>query len=196
MMHKKNIVDLTRISRDDYRHLRKLPLLLMADNVRSGQNIGSMLRTSDAFLVKEVIMAGISPAPPSAEISKTALGSEESVSWRYVEDAVAEVKRLKKERTAIFVLEQIHESIPLQELDRAIEEVRKDNKEREILLVVGNEVNGVDQRIVDLADYAVEIPMHGIKHSLNVAVSTGIALWEAYKILNHKIHDKHHHAGI
>ncbi|MDE6273386.1 MAG: TrmH family RNA methyltransferase [Muribaculaceae bacterium] len=182
-MHKKNIVDLTRITRDDYRRLEKLPLLLLADNVRSGQNIGSMLRTSDAFMVREVIMAGISPVPPSAEISKTALGAEESVGWRYVEDAVEEVKRLKENGVAIFVLEQIHESIPLQQLDRAIEEVRKDNPDREILIVVGNEVNGVDQRIVDLADFAIEIPMHGIKHSLNVAVSAGIALWEAYKCL-------------
>lgn len=180
-MKKKDIIELTRITRADYKNLKKLPLILMADNVRSAQNIGAMLRTSDAFLVHEMIMAGISAVPPSPEISKTALGAEDSVEWRYVEDAVAEVKRLKEEGVAVFVLEQIHGSIPLQHLDRAIERVRADNTDRRIMIVVGNEVHGVDQRIVDMADVAVEIPMHGIKHSLNVAVSTGIALWEAYR---------------
>lgn len=182
-MHKKNIVELTRITREDYKRLEKLPLLLMADNVRSGQNIGSMLRTSDAFLVSEMIMAGISPVPPSAEISKTALGAEDSVRWRYVADAAEEVSRLKEEGVLVIVLEQIHESVMLQNLESVLIARLDGDKSKRVLLVVGNEVNGVDQRIVDMADIAVEIPMHGTKHSLNVAVSAGIALWEAYNIL-------------
>ncbi len=182
-MEKKSLIELTRISRDEYRQAEKLPLRLMADNVRSAQNIGSMLRTSDAFLVKEMIMGGISATPPSAEISKTALGAEESVAWRYVKDAAEDVARLKNRGVAVFVLEQIHNSISLANLDQAIAEVRKEDPEREILMIVGNEVHGVSQQIVDMADVAVEIPMHGIKHSLNVSVSAGMALWEFYKNL-------------
>lgn len=177
-MQKKNIIELTRITREDYHRLDKLPLILMADNVRSAQNIGSMLRTSDAFLVGEMIMAGISAVPPSAEISKTALGAEDSVAWRYVDNAVEEVARLKEEGVIVIVLEQIHNSVTLQRVGEAISAATGDNPEARLLLVVGNEVNGVDQRIVDMADIAVEIPMYGTKHSLNVSVSAGIALWE------------------
>lgn len=184
-MQKKNIVELTRITREEYLRLDKLPVILMADNVRSAQNIGSMLRTSDAFLVREMIMAGISAVPPSAEISKTALGAEESVAWRYVEDAVGEVRRLKEKGVAVIVLEQIHDSILLQHIGREIERIRRHDPDRELLLVVGNEVHGVDQRIVDMADIAVEIPMYGIKHSLNVSVSAGIALWQIFLVVSH-----------
>lgn len=176
MHKKKNIIELTRISLDDYKHLEKLPIRLMADNVRSGQNIGAMLRTSDAMKVKEVIMAGISPVPPSNEISKTALGAEESVSWRQVDDGVEEVKRLKSEGVKIYVLEQAHDSVGLQNLGKVA------NIGEDALIVVGNEVNGVDQRIVDMADIILEIPMEGIKHSLNVSISAGLALWEFYKL--------------
>lgn len=185
-MKKKSIVELTRISREDYRRLDKLPLILLADNIRSGMNIGSLLRTSDALLVEEVVMAGISPVPPSAEIAKSSLGAEDSVEWRHVDDAYEEVVRLKNEGVKVFVLEQIHGSRSLADLDKAYEEECCDAEGNIIcksLLVAGNEVNGVDQRIVDIADVALEIPMHGIKHSLNVSVSTGMALWEFYKTL-------------
>lgn len=177
---KKNILELTRCTSEEYHALRKLPLRLMADNVRSAQNIGSMLRTADAFLVGEMIMAGISAVPPSAEISKTALGAEGSVEWRYVEDAFAECLRLKEEGVKIYVLEQTHNSVPLQQLHLP----SPGEAPQGMMLVVGNEVSGVDQRIVDLSDAAVEIPMHGTKHSLNVSVSAGIALWEFYRQLH------------
>lgn len=172
---KKSIFELTRVSLSEYKGVKKLPLLLMADNVRSAQNIGAMMRTSDAFLIKEMVLAGISATPPSAEISKTALGAEESISWRYVEDAVAEAKRLKEKGVKLLVLEQTHNSVPLQDVNLRIED---GERETEYMLVVGNEVSGVDQRIVDMADMAIEIPMYGIKHSLNVSVSAGIALWQ------------------
>ena len=169
-MKKKNIAELTNCSVEEYREAAKLPFAVLLDNVRSMQNVGSILRTSDAFLVGEVVMAGITGVPPHKEISKTALGAEDSVSWRYVKDAVEECIRLKEEGWRICVLEQAHGSIDL--MDFSPEEGKK------YLLVVGNEVSGVDQRIVDMADVILEIPMHGVKHSLNVAVSAGMAIWK------------------
>lgn len=166
---KKNIVELTNCSLRQYKETRKLPLALMADNVRSMYNIGAMLRTADGFLIKEMVMAGISGCPPHPEITKTALGAEESVSWRHVDDAYEETLRMQRESWRICALEQAHDStrldlfIPVQD--------------EKYLLVVGNEVSGVDQRIVDIADVILEIPQAGVKHSLNVSVSAGIALW-------------------
>lgn len=175
MNKKKNITELTNCSVEEYREVEKLPFAVLLDNVRSMQNVGSILRTSDAFLVGEVIMAGITGVPPHKEISKTALGAEDSVSWRYVEDAVEECARMKGEGWKVCVLEQAHGSIDL--MDFAAGEMER------YLLVVGNEVAGVDQRIVDMADVVLEIPMRGVKHSLNVAVSAGMAIWK----LTHEI---------
>lgn len=174
---KKNIVELTHCDVDTYRRMDKLPLKVMADNVRSMQNVGALFRTSDALLVEELILAGISGRPPHPQISKTALGAEESVAWRHIEDSYAEALRLKQEGWKILVLEQTFGSVPLHEYS-------VDAGER-LLLVVGNEVEGVDQRIVDIADTALEIPMHGVKHSLNVAVSAGIAIFHLYTLLNY-----------
>ena len=136
---KKNIAELTNYSVEEYREVRKLPFAVLLDNVRSMQNVGSILRTSDAFLIKEVVMAGITGVPPHKEISKTALGAEDSVSWRYVKDAVEECTRMKGEGWNICVLEQAHGSIDL--MDFSPEEGER------YLLVVGNEVSGVDQRM-------------------------------------------------
>lgn len=169
-MKKKNIVELTNCSVEEYRETEKLPFAILLDNVRSMQNVGSILRSSDAFLVSEVVMAGITGIPPHKEISKTALGADDSVSWRHVEDAVEECRRMKGEGWKVCVLEQAHGSIDLMRF--APEPGMK------YLLVVGNEVSGVDQRIVDMADMVLEIPMHGVKHSLNVAVSAGMAIWK------------------
>ena len=173
---KKSIAELTNCSVEEYREVEKFPFAVLLDNVRSMQNVGSILRTSDAFLVKEVVMAGITGIPPHKEISKTALGAEDSVSWRHVEDAVDECVRMKADGWTVCVLEQAHGSIDL--MDFSPEEGKK------YLLVVGNEVSGVDQRIVDMADIILEIPMHGVKHSLNVAVSTGMAIWKMTSCLN------------
>ncbi len=168
-MKKKNIFELTRITEEEYSQVEKLPLRVLADNVRSMHNVGSLLRTSDAFLVEEVVLSGITGRPPHPEISKSALGAERSVAWRYAEDALGEVLRLKEEGWRICVLEQVHGSIPLADF-------RAEPTGR-YLLVVGNEVSGVDQRIVDMADVVLEIPQWGTKHSLNVSVSGGIALY-------------------
>lgn len=166
---KKDIVELTNCSLRQYRERRKLPLALMADNVRSMYNIGAMLRTADAFLVEEMVMAGISGCPPHPEISKTALGAEDSVSWRHVADAFAEAAKMQAQGWRICALEQAHDSVRLDRFTPAEGE--------RYLLVAGNEVTGVDQRIVDIADVILEIPQAGVKHSLNVSVSAGIALW-------------------
>ncbi len=172
---KKNIVELTRWSEEDAANLEHIPLCLLADNVRSMHNIGAMLRTCDALGVREMIMGGISAVPPHPEISKTALGAERTVAWRHVEDAFEEVVRLKEGGMRVAVLEQTHGSVPLQSFrgDEVYE-----GRGGDWLLVAGNEVSGVDQRIVDIADVALEIPMRGVKHSLNVSVSAGIALWQ------------------
>lgn len=170
MREKKTIVELTNTTTEEYRGVKKLPVTLLCDNIRSTHNVGSFFRTSDALLVDGIILCGISPVPPHKEIAKTALGAEESVQWRYAEDAVKEVERLKNDGYRILVLEQTHDSTPLNLF-------RRQEGER-YLLVVGNEVKGVDQRIVNLADTVLEIPQHGIKHSLNVSVSAAIALWQ------------------
>lgn len=170
MGRKKNIVELTRCSSEEYLRQEKLPLRVLMDNVRSGLNVGAIFRTCDAFGVDEVLLAGITARPPHAEISKTALGAEESVRWRHVDDSVEEAGRLQREGWKIVVLEQVHGSIDLKDF-RATSGGR-------YLLVAGNEVDGVDQRIVDMADIVVEIEQCGVKHSLNVASSTSIALWK------------------
>lgn len=175
-MKKKTIVELTNCSVEEYWEIKKLPFRVMLDNVRSMQNVGSILRTCDAFLVEEVIMAGITGVPPHKEISKTALGAEDSVAWRYAGNAVEECLRLKEEGWKICVLEQAHGSIDLMNFRR--------EEENKYILVLGNEVNGVDQRIVDMADVILEIPMHGVKHSLNVAVSAGMAIWKISSTLD------------
>lgn len=175
MGRKKNIVELTRCTPEEYRRVEKLPLIVVTDNVRSMHNIGSIFRTSDAFLVNEIVLGGISGCPPHPEIAKTALGAEETVAWRHVEDTLGEVKRLKNEGWKLCVLEQSHGSISLADF--------RSKPGEGLVLVVGNEVSGVDQNIVDEADYILEIPQHGVKHSLNVSVSAGIAIYQLTQTL-------------
>ncbi len=173
---KKNILELTHCSVSAYRAMEKLPVILLADNVRSMHNVGAFLRTCDAFRMAEVIMAGITPVPPHPLISKTALGAEDSVAWRHVADAVSEAQRLKDEGWTICALEQAHNSVRLDDFSPA--------SDRRYVIVVGNEVEGVNQKIVDVADTVIEIPQEGVKHSLNVSVSAGIALWHFYASLS------------
>lgn len=169
-MKKKNIIELTRIDTEGYRRLEKYPVKVVCDNVRSMHNIGALFRTSDAFLVDEIILGGISGCPPHPEISKTALGAENSVAWCHVADPMEELLRLRSEGWKILVLEQTHGSIPLQDYHRG--------REERVVLVIGNEVEGVSQPIVDIADACLEIPQYGTKHSLNVSCSAAIALWQ------------------
>ncbi len=172
---KKNLVELTRCSASEYIASRKLPLKVMADNVRSLYNIGAVFRTADAFMVDEIILAGISGCPPHPEISKTALGAEESVKWRHTDKAIEEAMTLQKDGWKICCLEQAHGSVPLHQLKLIPGE--------RYLMVIGNEVEGVDQRIVDISDCIIEIPQCGVKHSLNVSSSASIAMWEFFRQL-------------
>lgn len=176
---KKNLTELTRCSVAEYKALPKHPVILLADNVRSMHNIGALFRTADAFRIHSMILAGISGCPPHPEIAKSALGAEEAVDWTHVDDAVAEASRLRSLGWKICVLEQSHGSIPLHSFN-------PDDSSGRFVLVVGNEVNGVDQRLVDMADYVLEIPQEGTKHSLNVSTSAAIALYHLFLIITQK----------
>ena len=169
---KKNIADLARDSVDSFRAKPKTPVAVVLDNIRSLNNIGSIFRTSDAFAVAEVVLCGISATPPSPEIHKTALGAEESVAWRYFDTTAAALDALTDEGWTPVCLEQVHGSVPLQEYSPA--------PGQRTALIVGNEVAGVDPAIVARCSAFLEIPQAGTKHSLNVAVSTSVALWHLF----------------
>jgi tRNA G18 (ribose-2'-O)-methylase SpoU len=171
MNKKKNIVELTHTTIEDYRQCAKRQFMVVADSVRSLHNIGSMFRTADAFRLHSILLCGISGRPPHPELHKTALGAEESVAWSYEAHIDAAVAHLKGEGWHIAVLEQAHGSISLYDFKRQSEDEK-------IALVVGNEVEGVKQSVVDAADYILEIPQEGTKHSLNVSVSAGMAIYE------------------
>ncbi len=171
-MKKKTIWDLHRPDIETFKHTQKMPLALVLDNVRSLNNIGSMLRTSDAFAVAQVWLCGITATPPSPEIHKTALGAEESVDWRYAERTVDALAQLRAQGYTLCCLEQVEGSVELQRY--AAEPGAK------YAVVVGHEVQGVAQEVVDACDVCLEIPQRGTKHSLNVAVSAGLALWHLY----------------
>lgn len=161
--------ELRRIDAATYARSSKTPLLLVCDNVRSRNNVGSLLRTCDAFRVERVLLCGITPCPPCPEIHKTALGAEFAVPWSHAADTFGAVRELADAGWTVLALEQTRHSRPLGEL--AIEPGKR------YALVVGNEIEGVAQAVVDAAHASVEIPQAGTKHSLNVAVSAGIALW-------------------
>lgn len=162
------------MSVEEYRLKGKLPLLLVADSVRSLHNVGSFFRTADAFLFSEIILCGISGIPPHPELHKTALGAEDSVKWSYDKDIRDTLVRLKNDGWKICVLEQAHGSVSLERFVPSVEE--------KYAIVAGNEVEGVNQEAVEMADIVLEIPQRGTKHSLNVSVSAGIAMWHFYSL--------------
>ena len=175
MREKLSMQQLGRISVEEFKTSEKSPLIIIADNVRSMHNIGSIFRTSDAFLVEKIYLCGITPTPPHREIQKTALGATESVDWQYAENTLDVVNQLKKEGWTILALEQTTNSVMLDEL--------KVEKGEKIAIVLGNEVEGVNQEVINLCHKAVEIPQFGTKHSFNVSVSCGIMLWQVYLCL-------------
>lgn len=172
---KKNIIELTRIGVEDYRRRGKLPLKVALDNVRSLNNVGSVLRTSDAFLVDELLLCGITGTPPNPEIHKTALGAEDSVAWSHHGDTVEVLRGLQRQGWKVCALEQTHNSVLLNEF--------VPQSDGRYIIVAGNEIHGVDQRVVDMADVVLEIPQYGTKHSLNVSVSTALAIWHFFTAL-------------
>jgi len=161
--------ELSRLSPENFKLSEKTDIYLIVDQIRSGLNIGSIFRTADAFRVKKIFICGFSPIPPNKEILKTALGATETVSWEYVEDAQKIIKLLKANKAKVFALEQTQNSISLENFDF--------KNSYPIALILGNEVDGVQQELINLCDGCIEIPQFGSKHSLNVAVSDGIAIW-------------------
>ena len=172
-MKKKNIEDLHRISVETFKSTKKKPLVVILDNVRSLHNVGSVFRTSDAYLVEKIFLCGITAVPPSAEIHKTALGAENTVQWEYAENTVAVVVSLKANGYTVLAIEQVEGSVSLN--DFAIDNNRK------YAVILGNEVKGVQQSVVDQCDACIELPQFGTKHSLNVSVTAGIVIWEFSK---------------
>lgn len=168
-MRKLKVTELNRIDIDQFKASAKTPLVVVLDNVRSMHNVGSVFRTADAFRLEAVVLCGITACPPHAEIHKTALGAEESVDWTYYSDSNEAVKELLSKGYEVYALEQVEGSIPLQDF-KAVPELR-------YAIVLGNEVKGVGQSTVNLCDGAIEIPQYGTKHSLNVSVSGGMAIW-------------------
>lgn len=171
-MEKKTIWDLDRDSIETFRAKPKMPLAVVLDNVRSLNNIGSIFRTSDAFAIDRICLCGITATPPSPEIHKTALGAEDSVAWTYYATTLEAVEALKADGFTVCCLEQVKESVALQNF--RVESGKK------YAIIAGHEVNGVDPEVVNAADVCIEIPQQGTKHSMNVSVSTGIALWHLF----------------
>lgn len=167
--------ELGRPTLEEYATMAKLPVTVILDNVRSAQNVGSFFRTADAFGIEHIALCGISATPPNREIHKTALGSELSVGWSYFPTTAECVDRLRSEGYQIIAIEQIEGATMLDKFSA------KPNTK--YALVFGNEVEGVDQRIADMVDGAIEIPQVGTKHSLNVSVSAGVVMWELFRQL-------------
>ncbi|MBR5844509.1 MAG: RNA methyltransferase [Bacteroidaceae bacterium] len=174
-MEKKSILDLDRLSTEQYQQVDKLPFVVVLDNIRSLNNIGSVFRTSDAFLVEEIYLCGITATPPHPDIHKTALGAEDSVKWSYYADTVEAVDNLHALGYTVFSIEQVKDSVSLDtlQLDRT----------QKYAVVLGNEVKGVQQEVVDKCDKCIEIPQFGTKHSLNVSVTAGLVIWDFFKQL-------------
>ena len=169
-MRKKPITEMGRMGREEFALSEKLPLTVILDNVRSLHNVGSVFRTSDAFRVERVLLCGITATPPSAEIHKTALGAEDVVEWQYFADTMQAVEALRSEGYGIYSIEQVEGSIPLQQF--GVEAGAR------YAVILGNEVKGVQQSVVDASDGSIEIPQFGTKHSLNVSVTAGMVIWE------------------
>lgn len=170
--HKKSIAEMGRDSVEAFKTKKKLPIAVVLDNIRSLNNVGSVFRTCDAFCVERICICGITATPPAPEIHKTALGAEDSVDWEYFESTLSAVEELRGRGYTILCLEQVSDSVSLEDF---VTEAGK-----KYAIVAGNEVSGVDQRVVDECDTCIEIPQEGTKHSLNVAVSTAIAVWHLF----------------
>jgi len=172
-MRKLKNSELGRINVEEFKKAAKIPLIVILDNIRSLNNIGSVFRTSDAFLIEKIYLCGITAKPPHKDIHKTALGATESVDWEYVEDTLHLIEKLKEKNVKIMSIEQADNSIMLQDFT-----LERDQK---YAVIFGNEVKGVQQEVVSASDFCVEIPQLGTKHSLNISVSCGVVLWDLLK---------------
>jgi tRNA G18 (ribose-2'-O)-methylase SpoU len=173
---KLKLEELNRLSVEEFRTAEKIPLTVVLDNVRSQHNIGSVFRTSDAFRVEEILLCGITATPPNAEIHKTALGAEDSVQWRYLDETLTAVRQLQDSGYTVYSVEQAEKSLSLETM-----ELQRDKK---YAVILGHEVHGVQQPVVDACDGCIEIPQFGTKHSLNVSVAAGIVIWDFFRQLS------------
>lgn len=169
------MLELHRIDCEEFKKVDKIPLVVVLDDVRSLNNIGSIFRTSDAFIVYKIYLCGITATPPHPDIHKTALGAEDSVDWKYEKSVVSAIDELKKEGYVICSIEQVNGSVSLPNF-----EILPDKK---YAILLGNEVKGVSQEAVNKSDFCIEIPQFGTKHSLNVSISGGIVIWDFFKKL-------------
>ena len=174
-MRKLKITELNRISTEEFKEAKKLPLVVVLDDIRSLHNIGSVFRTSDAFRIEHIYLCRITAVPPHAEIHTTALGAEFSVEWTYVHNAVEAVDNLKSNGYIVYSIEQAEGSIMLDDLQL--------DKQQKYAVVLGNEVKGVGQEVINHSHGCIEIPQYGTKHSLNVSVTAGIVIWDLFKKL-------------
>ncbi len=173
---------MNRLSVEEYKDSQKTPLVVVLDHVRSLYNVGSVFRTADAFRLQGVCLCGITARPPHPEIHKTALGAEDSVEWQYFEHTEDCVQYLKDQGYTVLAVEQCENSTMLDKINN--EELRVKNEH--FAVVLGNEVKGVQQQVIDMCDGCLEIPQYGTKHSMNVSVTAGIVIWELFKMMEEK----------
>jgi tRNA G18 (ribose-2'-O)-methylase SpoU len=165
--------ELNRKTVEEFRQAKKIPVLAVLDNVRSMNNVGSIFRSSDAFLLEAIYLCGYTPRPPHRDINKTALGATETVHWEYHEAIVPALQALQQKGYTLFAVEQAEGSMLLQNIDIA--------PGSKVALVFGNEVEGVQQEVIAICDHCLEIPQSGTKHSLNISVAAGIVFWEVFR---------------
>lgn len=171
MDHRKlKVTEMNRLSVEQFKAAEKLPLVVVLDNIRSLHNIGSVFRTADAFLLERIVLCGITACPPHPEMHKTALGAEFTVDWSYVNSTLEAVNNLRNEGYTVFSIEQAERSTMLDKLQL--------EPGKRYAIVMGNEVKGVQQEVIDASDGCIEIPQYGTKHSLNVSVTAGIVIWD------------------
>jgi tRNA G18 (ribose-2'-O)-methylase SpoU len=175
-MRKLSMDELNRLSKEDFEQAEKLPIIIVLDNIRSLSNVGAFFRTADAFRIGELMLCGITACPPHREIHKTALGADETVKWRYFDTTEAACQQLKAEGYRIFAIEQVEDSVPLQDF----------NFEPHTAYLLGNEVEGVSEEALPYCEGAIELPQEGTKHSINVSVCAGIVMWKLFEQLHLK----------
>ena len=168
--------ELNRIDVSTFKSIKKTPLIIILDNIRSLNNIGSIFRTSDAFLIEKIYLCGITATPPNRKITKTAIGSTETVEWEYINDINDLIDNLINNDVKIWSIEQVEKSTKLQDL-KSIDSKKKH------ALIFGNEIDGVSQEVINISDGVIEINQYGTKHSLNISVAAGIVIWKFYNLL-------------
>lgn len=171
-MRKLKNSELDRLSVEEFKETDKTPIIIVLDNIRSLNNIGSVFRTSDAFLIEKIYLCGITATPPHKDIHKTALGSTETVAWEYVENTIDLIQQLKSEKVIVASIEQAESAVMLNDFHP--------QPNQKYALVFGNEVKGVSQKVVSASDLILEIPQFGTKHSLNISVSCGVVVWDVF----------------